>query len=103
MNWKTIAHSLLGLADFSEFLIDKFRDFAQQLLEASRSEPRQPGTGAMSARHPWPGNTDLLEIALRAYVPTRRGPNKWRGSQFSPIRMDPHFRLRDHDGRGSKR
>ena len=38
----------------------------------------------MSADSRGPGNTDLLEIALRAYVPTRRGPNKWRGSQLPP-------------------
>jgi hypothetical protein len=36
---ETIAHSLLGVADLSEFLIDKFRDFAQQLLK--RADPNR--------------------------------------------------------------
>ena len=27
---------------------------------------------------------DLLEIALRAYVPTNRGPNKWRRIELGP-------------------
>ena len=47
-------------------------------------------------------NADLLEIALRAYVPTRRGPKQMARVAITPIRLDPHFRLRDHDGRGAK-
>ena len=30
-----IAHFLLGLADLSEFLVDKFRGFAHQLIESA--------------------------------------------------------------------
>src|SRR5579872_6530125 len=31
-----------------------------------------------------PDEFDLVEIALRAYVPTSRKPNKWRGSDLGP-------------------
>ena len=36
---EVIAHSMLGLADFFEFLVAKFREFAAQLLE--RADPNR--------------------------------------------------------------
>ena len=96
---EVIAHFLLGLADLFELLIAKFRVFAAELID--RADPNRDNVPMTSDREfgRWRARRrpDFLEIALRAYVPTRTVPNKWRGSNLGPSDWTLIFDYRDHD------